>query len=100
MSAPITEFSFTGRLFCLESLAVETHRTRDLQQALTSGLGFGNKARLVPEDESRNLTLAARNNPRLKVVRALGLSVVDLLQYETILVSEPALQRLNEVLAR
>ena len=45
------------------------------------------------------LELAARNNPRLKVVRALGISVVDLLHHDAVVISEPAIQRLTEVLA-
>jgi large subunit ribosomal protein L4 len=57
------------------------------------------KALLVPLDADSNLDLAARNNPRLKVVRALGVSIVDLLDHETVVVSEDALRRLGEVLA-
>lgn len=89
-----------GKLICLESLELESHRTAELDQALVGGLGLQDKTLLVPVDEQRNLDLAARNNPRLKVVRALGVSVVDLMHYDTIVLSEPALLRLNEVLAR
>ena len=56
--------------------------------------------RIVPLDEERNLDLAARNNPRLNVVRALGVSVVDLLDCDTVVISEAAIKRLNEVLAQ
>ena len=99
-----------GKLVCLDTLDVESHKTRELERALADGLeikafysrdGLGLKARtlLVPLDDSPQLELAARNNPRLKVVRALGVSVVDLLHYDTVVLSEPAIQRLTEVLA-
>jgi len=89
-----------GKLLCVDTLDVESHKTSELDQALITGLGLQHKTLLVPMDEQRNLDLAARNNPRLKVVRALGVSVVDLMHYDTIVLSEPALLRLNEVLAR
>ena len=89
-----------GKLVCVEGFAVPSPRTQELERAISGGLGIGGKALLVPAEAERNLDLAARNNPRLKVVRALGMSVVDLMDHETVVVSEPALKRLVEVLAR
>jgi len=91
-----------GRLFCLDHLSPDSHRTADLERALAADLGFAPRVKLllVPAEDERNLGLAARNNPRLKVVRALGVSVPDLLRHDTIVLSEPALTRLSEVLAR
>jgi large subunit ribosomal protein L4 len=66
---------------------------------LAGKLGVTKKALLLPLEADTNLDLAARNNPRLKVVRALGVSIVDLLDHETLVVSEPALKRLSEVLS-
>ena len=54
----------------------------------------------MPLEEERNLSLAAGNNPRLHVVRALGVSVVDLLGHDTVVISEDAIKKLGEVLAR
>jgi large subunit ribosomal protein L4 len=88
------------RIICIEGFSLESHRTRDLEQALTGDLGITGKALLVPVEEEHNLTLAARNNPRLKVVRSLGVSIVDLLYHDTLLFSEAALQQLSEVLAK
>jgi len=89
-----------GRLVCVEGFELETHRTNDLERALSGDLGITGKTLLVPAEEERNLTLAARNNPRLKVVRSLGVSIVDLLYHDTLLFSEAALQKLSEVLAK
>ncbi len=89
-----------GQLMCVEEFGVPSHKTAELKKAVEGGLGVKGKALLVPEDAERNLDLAARNNPLLKVVRALGMSVVDLLDHETVIVSEPALMRLVEVLSR
>ena len=87
-----------GKIICIDQFELETHRTGELEQALSAGLGIADKALLVPLDDERNLSLAAHNNQRLSVVRALGVSVVDLLSADTVVISEPALQRLSEVL--
>lgn len=89
-----------GKIVCLDSLERDTPKTRELEAALAGKLKLDGKVLLVPEDSSGNLDLAARNNPRLKVVRALGVSIVDLLDHETIVFSEPALKRLGEVLGQ
>ena len=89
-----------GRLVCVADFELASAKTRELDRAVTSGLGVAGTTLLVPVEHVSNLDLAARNNPRLTVVRALGISVVDLLDHETAVFSEAALQRLSEVLAR
>jgi len=89
-----------GELHCVEAFELASLKTQELERALSGGLGLAGKTLLVPEGEELNLTLAARNNPRLRVVRALGVSVVDLLSHDAVLVSEAALKRLQEVLSR
>jgi large subunit ribosomal protein L4 len=89
-----------GELICVEAFGLESLKTKDLEKALGGGLGITGKALLMPADAERNLELAARNNPRLKTVRALGVNIVDLLNYDVLLISEEGLLKLNEVLAR
>jgi large subunit ribosomal protein L4 len=89
-----------GSLVCLETLKFESHKTKELEAAVSTGLGIKGKTLLLPDVTQQNLERAAKNNPRMKVVRALGVSIVDLLHYDTIIVSEAGLKSLNEVLAR
>ena len=89
-----------GNLVCLEDLDLDSHKTRELETRVTKGLGIEGKVLFLSEDENPKLERAARNNPRMTVVRALGASVVDLLGHNTIVASEPALTKLTEVLAR
>jgi large subunit ribosomal protein L4 len=88
-----------GEILCVEGFALTTPKTKDLESALSGKLGVTRKTLLIPLESDTNLDRAARNNPRLKVVRALGVSIVDLLDHDTVVVSEPALKRLSEVLA-
>jgi large subunit ribosomal protein L4 len=89
-----------GQVVCLQDLDVRSHKTQELETAVAKGLGIAGKALFLPETEPQNLELAARNNPRFKVVRALGVSIVDLLDHDTVILSEPALLKLAEVMSR
>ena len=88
-----------GKIVCVEGFGLASPKTSELDGALSAKLGVTAKALLLPLEAEVNLDLAARNNPRLTVVRALGVSIVDLLDNDTVVVSEPALVRLTEVLA-
>ncbi len=88
-----------GKLICVDAFDLASPKTKDLAASLRQGLGVADKTLLVPLEAERNLDLAARNHARIKVVRALGVSIVDLLDHGTVIVSEPALRRWAEVLA-
>jgi len=83
----------------LESLEVGSHRTRELIARL-QGIGIAGKALLVDVHDNHDLTLAARNNPALKTVDALAVNVYDVVDRPFLVLSEMALNRLVEVLAK
>ena len=88
-----------GKLLILDALELDKPKTSELEKTLAGKFGLEAKTLLVPLEAERNLDLSARNNPRLNVVRALGVSVVDLLDCDTVVMSEAAIKRLSEVLA-
>jgi large subunit ribosomal protein L4 len=83
----------------LEGLQMDSHRTRDLLARLDK-LGIRGKALLVDSRENQNLALAARNVPGLKTVDALAVNVYDVVDRSHLVLSEDALGRLLEVLAK
>lgn len=87
------------QIVVLESLEVASHKTKDLLKRLGS-LGIDGKALLVDSRENEKLSLAARNNRSLKTVDALGVNVYDVVDRGYLVVSEGALNRLVEVLAK
>lgn len=89
-----------GKLLCLENLSLDSHKTGGLEKRVRGGLGLDGKTLLVSSAEDANLTLAARNHPRIATVRALGLNIVDLLDADTVVFAEDGLKELTEVLAR
>jgi len=83
----------------LEHLDLASHKTRDLVQRL-GGLGVSGKTLLIDSLENHNLALASRNAPKLKTVDALAVNVYDVVDRAVLVVSESALNRLVEVLAK
>lgn len=83
----------------LDSLQLESHKTQALAQAL-NGLGADRKVLLVDSRDNSNLELAARNNPKVKAVDALAVNVYDVVDRDHVILSEPALEKLVEVLGK
>jgi large subunit ribosomal protein L4 len=87
------------RIVVLESLDLEDPKTQKLIGRL-GDLGVTGKALLVDRHGNQNLELAARNNPAVKTVDALGVNVYDVVDRPFVVFSEQAINRLVEVLER
>jgi large subunit ribosomal protein L4 len=87
------------RILVLDTLDLDGHRTRELVKRL-GGLGIDGKALLVDSLENHNLSLASRNVASLKTVDALAVNVYDVVDRPFLVLSEGALSRLVEVLAK
>jgi large subunit ribosomal protein L4 len=83
----------------VDGLEVGSHKTKDLLARL-SKLGVSGKALLVDSLDNQNLALASRNVKALKTVDALAVNVYDVVDRPFLIVSEDALNRLVEVLAK
>jgi large subunit ribosomal protein L4 len=86
-----------GHLIVVDSLDLEAIKTKDLVAAVR-GLGVGGSALLVDEPVDKRLALSARNATHLQAARSTALNAVDLLRYETVVLTEAAAARLAEVL--
>jgi large subunit ribosomal protein L4 len=86
-----------GKLVVVESLAFEAPKAKELVKAVKA-LGIEGSALLVDEGVNRNLELSARNVPAYKAARCTALNVVDLLRYDTLVLSRAAAQKVAEVL--
>ena len=84
----------------VESLAIDSLKTKALLERL-GRLGVqGRKALLVDSRDNEPLALASRNVKALKAVDALAVTVYDVVDRSLLVVSEDALSRLVEVLAK
>jgi len=97
MRALISELARQGRLVVVESLAVDTPKTKAFAAQL-AGLGVKDVLVLV-EGFDENLALASRNLPNVGVCEAKDADPVNLIRYEHVLATVPALRQLEERLA-
>jgi large subunit ribosomal protein L4 len=86
-------------ILVLDGFELGSPKTRDLLARLGK-LGIGGKALLVDSMDNQNLALAARNVAALKTVDALAVNVYDVVDRPFLVLSEDALSRLVEVLAK
>ena len=85
------------RLIVVQDLKVESHKTRDLVGILEV-FDLSGKVLIVDEFKNRNLYLSSRNLPGVKMVRATGVNVYDLLNCEHLILSKEAVGKLEETL--
>ncbi len=93
----LSELLRQGRLMVVDSLEVETHKTKVLVERL-GALGLSD-ALLVAERADRNLFLAARNLPQVSVVAAEWLDPVSLIGHEAAVFTQAAIRRVEARLA-
>jgi large subunit ribosomal protein L4 len=87
----------TGQLIVVDSLNLEEIKTKKFFEILKN-LDLDNVL-IVTEKPDENLEKSSRNIRKVKLLRAEGLNVYDILSHERLLFVEPALQRVEEVLA-
>ncbi|MFB0521150.1 MAG: 50S ribosomal protein L4 [Desulfatiglandales bacterium] len=87
----------TGQLMIVDSLHLEEIKTKKFFEILKN-LDLDNVL-IVTEKPDENLEKSCRNIRKVKLLRAEGLNVYDILSHEHLLFVEPALERVEEVLA-
>jgi large subunit ribosomal protein L4 len=86
-----------GKLVVLEALVLPEPKTKELVKTM-AGLGIAGSVLLVDEPLNENLTRSARNLPRVKATQSTAINIVDILKYESIVLTEAAARRVAEVL--
>lgn len=92
LSAKVSE----NRLIVLDKIELSEPKTR-LMAELLERLGVNENALLLLSQENRNVMLAARNIPSVKVLRTQNLNVYDLLKYRYLITTEDAISAMKEV---
>lgn len=85
-----------NKLILIDSLNVAEPKTK-LVSVLLETLGVQENALLLVKDENKNLTLAARNIPWVKVLRMQNINVYDLLKYPYLITTQDAMNAMQEV---
>lgn len=75
-----------GAISLIEEWSIENHRTKDFSN-LIKLLGVDKKALIIGDSIDSNLTLAARNLPKVRVSQALEVSALDLVSADQVVCS-------------
>ncbi|MEZ4471799.1 MAG: 50S ribosomal protein L4 [bacterium] len=86
-----------GKLVVVQDLDLGEIKTRHAAEVFQR-LGNGNA--LVIDSENRSLELSVRNLPRVKYLHVDGLNLFDVLKYDTLVLSEPMVRRIEGRLAQ
>lgn len=85
-------------ILVLESLVLDAPKTKDFKSVLNN-LAVNSKALVVTADLDENVALAARNIPGITVVTADGVSVLDVVAHDKLIMTKQAVEKVEEVLA-
>ena len=85
-------------ILVLESLAFDASKTKEFKTVL-GGLSVEKKALIVTADLDENVALSARNIPGVTVVTADGISVLDVVNHDKLIMTKAAVEKVEEVLA-
>ncbi len=87
-----------GAIRIVEDLALDAIRTRELAGYLVALQAAGKVLVIAPARDER-LELSARNLPTVNVILADSLNVVDVLDADVVLITQPAISTMSEVYA-
>jgi len=87
-----------GAVRVVDELSLDAPKTRDLAGFLVA-LNANGRVLVVAIGNDANLEISARNLPRVVVIRADSLNVVDVLNADTLLITQPSLDTMAEVYA-
>jgi large subunit ribosomal protein L4 len=85
-----------NRMVLLDKLEFAEPRTRQMSELLKT-LGVAESALVLINAENKNVALASRNMPNIKVLRMENINVYDLLKYRYLITTQDALTTMQEV---
>lgn len=93
----LSQLAREGRLSVVENLSVDAPKTKLLAQKL-KGMGL-DSVLVITDSLDENLLLASRNLPNVLVVEPRQADPVSLVFYKKVLITKPALAKIEEMLA-
>jgi len=88
-----------NELIVLDGLNLAAAKTKEFA-AILGNLNVNRKALIVAGEYNENVALSARNIPGVKYVAADGISVLDVMLYDKLIMTKDAVQKVEEVLAQ
>ncbi|HEX9118593.1 MAG TPA: 50S ribosomal protein L4 [Anaerolineae bacterium] len=85
------------RIVVLDELAVSTSKTREMRQALDALEVTSGRVLLLTTGMDENVERSANNLPAVKLLRASYLNIRDLLNYDFLVIPQPALDVIEQI---
>ena len=85
-------------LVAVDSLAFDAPKTKDFVNVLNN-LNVDTKTLVLVEEDNEKAALAGRNLPNVKILKAKGVDVLDVANSDKLVVTQKALDQLEEALA-
>jgi large subunit ribosomal protein L4 len=86
-----------NKIALVENIAMNNAKTKDFVSILSNLKFSDKKTLLVTADMNRNVVLSARNLPRVKVAVATTLATYDILNAETLLLTEDSIKAFEQL---
>ncbi|MEK6699089.1 MAG: 50S ribosomal protein L4 [Nitrospirota bacterium] len=96
LAAALTAKVGENRLIILDKLSLAEPRTKQMAELLQK-LGVSESALVLIASANRNVALASRNVPNVKVLRMENINVYDLLKYRYLITTQDAISAMQEV---
>lgn len=87
-----------NNLVVVDALNFDAPRTKDFK-AVLAGLNVTSKTLLILEGDNANTYLSARNIPNVKVIDDYNVNVLDVVNYDKVIITQAALSTVEEALA-
>jgi len=96
LAAALTAKVGENRLIILDKLSLAEPKTKQMAELLQK-LGVSESALVLIASANRNVALASRNVPNVKVLRMENINVYDLLKYRYLVTTQDAISAMQEV---
>jgi len=96
LAAAVSSKVGENRMVLLDKLELAEPRTKQMSELLKT-LGVAESALVLISAENKNVALASRNMPNVKVLRMENINVYDLLKYRYLITTQDALTTMQEV---
>lgn len=97
LKSVLSEKVAEGNLLVLEGLTFDAPKTKEFAQVL-SNLNVDSKVLVVVENDNDFAVLSARNLPKVTVINADGLNVLDIVSHNKVVLTQAALSKVEEAL--
>jgi large subunit ribosomal protein L4 len=86
-----------GRLLVLDQISLESPKTAVFSAILRKSLKLSKV--LIVDEPNQNLELSGRNIPQVRVLRAEGINVYDIVRHENLVLTKRAVEAITKRLA-